>query len=114
MVRELEGSSTFGLHRIAWDLRESPLPDAPARRAANPTPPTSTAPFSQLLPGVAGQESEAVGREPAGRGGGRGGRGAMVKPGTYTVTLGKLTSGVFIPMGPPQKVEVVPLEASNR
>jgi hypothetical protein len=38
----------------------------------------------------------------------------MVKPGTYTVTLGKLTSGVFIPMGPPQKVEVVPLEASNR
>jgi hypothetical protein len=38
----------------------------------------------------------------------------MVKPGTYTVTLGRLTAGVFVPIGDPQKVEVAPLEASNR
>jgi hypothetical protein len=38
----------------------------------------------------------------------------MVKPGTYTVTLGKLAAGILAPIGQPQKVEVVPLEASNR
>jgi hypothetical protein len=38
----------------------------------------------------------------------------MVKPGAYTVTLGRLESGVMMPIGDPQKVEVVPLEASNR
>jgi len=47
--------------------------------------------------------------------GGRGGRGgAAVKPGIYTVTLGKLAGANFTPLGQPQKVEVVPLEASNR
>jgi hypothetical protein len=49
-----------------------------------------------------------------GRGGGRGARGTLVKPGVYTVTLGKLTGGNLTPIGQPQKVEVVPLEASNR
>ena len=38
----------------------------------------------------------------------------MVKPGTYTVTLGRLAGGNLTPIGQPQKVEVVPLEASNR
>jgi hypothetical protein len=38
----------------------------------------------------------------------------MVKAGTYTVTLGKVDGGVLVPIGQPQKVEVVPLEASNR
>ena len=58
------------------------------------------------------------GRGGAGGGGGFGGRGGrggpMVKPGTYTVTLGKLAAGILAPIGQPQKVEVVPLEASNR
>jgi hypothetical protein len=72
------------------------------------------APFAELLPGVASQEAQAAGRAPAGRGGGRGGRAGLVKPGTYTVTLGKILGGVLIPIGKPQKVEVVPLEASNR
>ena len=78
------------------------------RREAN------AAPFSELLPGVAGQEAPAAGRGGPGRGG-RGGRGgAMVKPGTYTVTLGRVASGVLMPIGDPQTVEVVALEASNR
>jgi len=38
----------------------------------------------------------------------------MVRPGIYTVTLGKLAAGTLVPIGQPQKVEVVPLEASNR
>ena len=45
----------------------------------------------------------------------RGGRGGVaVKPGVYTVTLGKLAGTNFTPLGQPQKVEVVPLETSNR
>jgi hypothetical protein len=109
LVRELDVSPRSGLHRTAWDLRESApqTPQTAPARAAN------AAPFSELLPGVAGQESPAPGRVVPGRGG-RGGRGAMVKPGAYTVTLGRLESGVMMPIGDPQKVEVVPLEASNR
>jgi hypothetical protein len=38
----------------------------------------------------------------------------MVKPGTYTVTFGKLVGTTVTPVGQPQKVEVVPLEPSNR
>jgi photosystem II stability/assembly factor-like uncharacterized protein len=52
-----------------------------------------------------------------GRGGfgGRGGRGGpMVRPGTYTVQLGRLAGGTVTPLGEAQKVEVIPLEASNR
>lgn len=48
---------------------------------------------------------------PAGGRGGRGGfgipRGALVKPGTYTVTLGRLVNGVLTPLGKPQAVEVI-------
>jgi photosystem II stability/assembly factor-like uncharacterized protein len=49
---------------------------------------------------------------PAGQGGGRGGRGGfaqrgpLVKPGVYTVTLGRLVNGVVTPLGKPQTVEV--------
>jgi photosystem II stability/assembly factor-like uncharacterized protein len=111
LVRQLDAPSTAGLHRAVWDLRESPPQDPPA----GPTgAPANAAPFSQLLAGVAGQEAPAPARAGAGRGG-RGGRGGvLVKPGTYTVTLGRLAAGVLMPIGDPQKVEVVPLEASNR
>ncbi|SPE24647.1 hypothetical protein SBA3_1090003 [Candidatus Sulfopaludibacter sp. SbA3] len=37
-----------------------------------------------------------------------------MRPGTYTVTLGKLAAGAFTPVGKPQTVEVVPLDPSNR
>jgi hypothetical protein len=104
MVRQLDASSRGGLHRIAWDLRES---------APQNVPGTASAPPGGALPGAPGQES-APGRGGAGRGG-RGGRGgAMVKPGTYIVTLGKLAGGSLVPIGQPQKVEVAPLGASNR
>jgi hypothetical protein len=48
----------------------------------------------------------------AGQGGGRGGRGRvgqlgpLVKPGVYTVTLGRLVNSVVTPLGKPQTVEV--------
>jgi hypothetical protein len=37
-----------------------------------------------------------------------------VKPGAYTVQLGKLAGGSVTPVGKPQTVTVVPLQASNR
>jgi len=95
MVRQLDVSSKSGLHRTAWDLREA---------AAQPAQ-------SGIVPlGEPGPNGQAVAR------GGRGGRGRtnLVKTGTYTVTLGKLSAGMFMAMGQSQKVEVVPLEASNR
>ena len=98
MVRQLEVSSKAGLHRVSWDLRTS---------GAQPVQ-------LESVPGSNGPDSQAAAR--GGRGGGRGGRGggAMVPPGTYTVTLGKLAGGNLTPIGQPQKLEVVPLEASNR
>jgi hypothetical protein len=88
-VRQIDASGQPGLHRTPWDLRET----------APPVP--------------AGQ-----GGRRGGRGGGGGGRGArsgpMVRPGTYTVQLGRLAGGSVTPLGEAQKVEVVPLEGSNR
>ena len=61
------------------------------------------------------RETPPAGAQGGGRAGGRGGRGGpLVQPGTYTVTLGRLSGGTLTPIGQPQKVEVVPLEASNR
>jgi hypothetical protein len=37
-----------------------------------------------------------------------------VKPGVYTVTLGRQENGATTPLGKPQTVEVIPLEPSNR
>jgi photosystem II stability/assembly factor-like uncharacterized protein len=115
MVRQLDASSKAGLHRIAWDLRETPPQNVQGGRGGNGAPPANAA-----AGGAGGQEPPAGGGR-GGRGGGgggfggRGGRGGpMVKPGTYTVTLGKLAGGTLVPIGQPQKVEVAPLEASNR
>jgi photosystem II stability/assembly factor-like uncharacterized protein len=103
-VRQLDASSKAGLHRTPWDLRE-PAPPAGAA-ARRPTPPVE-----------GGDESTppAAGRGGGGGGGGFGGRGfarsgPLVKPGRYTVTLGRLVSGTVTPIGQPQIVEVVGLE----
>jgi len=107
-VRQLDAVSTRGVHRTPWDLRE-PAPPAPAAgpgtsgRAGNSTgTPTGE---TDTPPAAAG----------AGRGGRGGGRaGPLVKPGVYTVTLGKSINGAVTPLAGPQTVEVVPLEPSNR
>ncbi|HUI56494.1 MAG TPA: hypothetical protein VLY04_16075 [Bryobacteraceae bacterium] len=94
MVRQIDASSKAGVHRAVWDLRESGPPPAPQGRGTSPG---------------GGQPEQAAGR------GGRGGRGGpLVKAGTYTITLGKLVNGALTPVGQSQKLEVAPLEASNR
>jgi photosystem II stability/assembly factor-like uncharacterized protein len=139
MVRQLDASSKAGLHRVAWDLRETPPANAQGgggrggnAAAANPAgagaragdqePPAGGAAGGAGAGAAGGRGGRggvggAAGAGAAGGGGGFGGRGGrggtMVKPGTYTVTLGKLAAGTLVPIGQPQKVEVVPLEASN-
>jgi hypothetical protein len=130
MVRQLDASGQAGLHRTPWDLRET----APAaaqgtqggRRGggggggaaaagdagAPPNP-------DQAAAGRGGAAGAGGGRGAGGGGGGafggRGGRGGpMVRPGTYTVQLGKMVGTTVTPLGEAQKVEVIPLEASNR
>jgi photosystem II stability/assembly factor-like uncharacterized protein len=90
MVRQINGPTTAGLHRVSWDLRAGTT----AGRGPQPDPQ----------------------RQP--QRGGRRGPGArdavpLAKPGTYKVSLGKLVSGVLTPLGEPQSVEVVPLEHSS-
>ncbi len=119
MIRELDAPSRAGLHRVAWDLRETGAPGGQGGRGAGAPPDAGAVNIGD--PATAGGDVAPAGRGgvPAGRGGGggrggRGGGGALVKPGTYTVTLGKVVGGNLTPIGQPQKVEVVPLEASNR
>ena len=107
-VRQLDASTKAGLHRTPWDLRETPPPQQGGGRATPPPP-------------AEGAEAEAAPAQPAagrggrGGGGGGGGRGGfarsgpLVKPGAYTVTLGKFVNGAVTPLGQPQVVEVVTL-----
>jgi hypothetical protein len=71
------------MHRVTWDLR-----------AGNPPPP------------VAGR-----GGRGGGGFGGRGGAGgrALVRPGKYKVTLGKMVGDKLTPLGEPQEFDVIPV-----
>lgn len=101
-VRQLDAVAKAGLHRTPWDLREAAAPVQGGRGAAtSPRPPTAEG----------GDEAAAVPAPAAGRGGrGFGRSGPLVKPGSYTVTLGKLVNGQLTPLGQPQIVEVTLLE----
>jgi hypothetical protein len=97
-VRQLDATATAGLHRTPWDLRET-APPAAAQQGGRRGPPTEE-----------NAENEG-GRGGRGGAGGRGFRqGPLVKPGTYTVTLGKLVNGTVTPLAKSQTVEVVGLQ----
>src|SRR6185436_2660487 len=100
-VRQLDIVSRAGVHRAPWDLRES-APAGPAGgrgRGANPQQPPAADGETETPPPT-------VGRGGRGGFGGVGGRGGpMVKPGSYTVTLGKSVNGMVTPIGKPQTVE---------
>ncbi|HXA48736.1 MAG TPA: hypothetical protein VNV86_00460, partial [Candidatus Acidoferrum sp.] len=100
-VRQLDAVAKAGLHRTPWDLREASVQVQGGRGVAPPRPPTSEG----------GDEATPTVAPPGGRGGRGFGRGGpLVKPGSYTVTLGKLVNGQLTPLGQPQIVEVAPLE----
>jgi photosystem II stability/assembly factor-like uncharacterized protein len=77
-IRTLTGPVTKGFHRVSWDLRE-PAPNLPRRR----------------LPGA---ESD-VFTEPS--------TGALVLPGTYTVTWAQRVNGVVTSLPGRQEIHVV-------
>jgi hypothetical protein len=98
-VRQIDASGTAGLHRTPWDLREA-APPAAGRSGAPAVEP-------------ADEEAQPVaargGRGGRGRGGGRGGfarLGPLVRPGIYTVTLGRSAGGAGTAIAPAQRVEV--------
>ncbi len=127
-VRQIDATGQAGLHRTPWDLRET-APAAPAGAQAGGR---RGGGGNDVAAGDAATPPNEEQQPPAGRGGGRGGAGGgggrggggfggrggrggpMVRPGTYTVQLGKLSGGSVTPIGEAQKVEIIPLEGSNR
>jgi len=79
-VRQITGPATPGLHRVQWDLRRS-------RESAGD------------------KESESRG----GRSGRRRQAGALVEPGSYTITLTKIVDGKETVLGETQTIRVKPL-----
>jgi photosystem II stability/assembly factor-like uncharacterized protein len=116
-VRQLDAASKAGLHRTPWDLRETPPQGQQAQRP--PVDPDN--PDAEAQPPAGGRGGGGGGRGGRGGGGGGGGGGGfggrgfgrsgpLVKPGNYTVTLGRSVSGTVTPIGQPQTVEVTPLQ----
>jgi len=121
-IRRMDASNQAGLHRTPWDLRENAPPAQTGGRggAVGGAPPGEGGGRGGRAQAGAGDEPPPSDQPPGrgGAGGGRGGRGGrvgpLVQPGTYTVTLGRLAGGTVTPVAPVQRVEVIPLEPSNR
>jgi hypothetical protein len=80
-----------GLRRVAWNLRTDP-----------PAPPAPGSPEAAAAAGRGGQGGR------GGFGGGRGGnQGALVPPGRYKATLGRMVGDIVTPIGAPQSFGVV-------
>jgi photosystem II stability/assembly factor-like uncharacterized protein len=117
LVRQLDAVSKAGLHRTPWDLREAP--PAPAQGTQAQRPPNPTGPGdaeAEAQPPAGGRGAGRGGRGGAGGGGGGfGGRGLprlgpLVKPGVYTVTLGRSVNGTVTAVGQSVTVDVAPLQ----
>jgi hypothetical protein len=78
-IREINGAAESGINRVAWDLRY----EAPARPAE---PPGNRAGEAGAAPGAAGAAGAAAAGGGEGFGFG-GGRGPLVDPGDYTITV---------------------------
>ena len=90
-VRRMDIDKGAGLRRVAWNLRMDP-----------PAPPAPGSPEAAAAAGRGGQ----AGR--GGFGGGRGGnQGALVQPGRYRATLGRMVGDIVTPIGAPQSFGVV-------
>jgi photosystem II stability/assembly factor-like uncharacterized protein len=92
-IRRIELDKTAGLKRIAWNLRG----DAP-------TPVAAPAGAPQGQRGAGGQAGAAAAGGPGGFG--RGGA-ALVPPGRYTATLGKMVGDKVTAIGSPQTFRIV-------
>jgi photosystem II stability/assembly factor-like uncharacterized protein len=82
VVRRLDGPITKGIQRVAWDLRYPDLEPTRLQEEINQYPWDSAS------------------------------RGPLVVPGTFTVSLAKMSAGVLTPLGEPQTFLVEALELS--
>jgi photosystem II stability/assembly factor-like uncharacterized protein len=99
-VRRVELNKSAGLHRTTWNLAaDAPAPAAGAGGGGGA--------------GAAGGAGAPGGGPPQGGRGGRGGGAQAVDPGRYRAVLGKLVGEAFIPIGPAQTFQVVPLPEKN-
>ena len=90
-IRRLDLDKTAGLRRIAWNLRGDP-----------PAAPAPGSPGAAAAAGRGGQGGR------GGFGGGRGGNlGALVQPGRYRATLGRMAGDIVTPIGAPQSFGVL-------
>ena len=97
-INEVNGPGGEGLNRTVWNLRH----------AADTT---TRADAGRGGRGGGAQPDSSEGA-PQGRGGGRGGPpppGPLVTPGTYTVQLARRSGSTLTPIGPPQRLQVIPL-----
>jgi photosystem II stability/assembly factor-like uncharacterized protein len=121
-VRRLDLNKTAGLHRFTWNLTEDA---APAPAAAAGAGGQGAAGGQQGAAGAgaaggaggqqAGRGGGAGGGGGGGGGGGRGGRGGAptADPGRYRAVIGKLVGEAFVPVGPAQTFQIVPLPEKN-
>jgi uncharacterized membrane protein YgcG len=114
-VRRLDLVKSPGLHRFTWNLTEDAPPSpAPAAGAGG----QGAAGGQQGAAGAGGQGAgggQQAGRGGGGGGGGRGGRGGAptADPGRYRAVIGKLVGEAFVPVGPAQTFQIVPLPEKN-
>jgi len=100
-INEINGPGGAGLNRAVWNLR----------RASDTTSARANAGRGGRGGGGAPTDEEGA---PQGRGGGRGGPpppGPFVVPGTYTIQLARRNGTTLTPIGAPQRLHVIPLNA---
>ncbi len=105
-VRQLDGPTSAGLHRVTWDLRGEADNSPEARRAYEEEMEMSEEEEAEAA------QAQASGGEPRRPRQARSRRrrsGPPVEPGRYTVTLGQLTDGNLTSLAEPQTFDVVPL-----
>jgi photosystem II stability/assembly factor-like uncharacterized protein len=117
-VRRLDLNKAAGLYRATWNLSADPPPPPPAAAGAGGGAAGGGAQGGRGgAAGAQGQGGQGGGQGAPGAGGfGRGGRGGgaqAVDPGRYRAVLGKLVGEAFIPIGPAQTFQVVPLPEKN-
>ncbi|HYN08070.1 MAG TPA: hypothetical protein VES67_11820 [Vicinamibacterales bacterium] len=101
-VRRIDNlDKTVGIHRTTWNLTADP----PA--ATGGAAPAGGQPGRGV--GAGGGQGGGAG---AGRGG-RGGGGLAAEPGRYRAVIGKQVGEAFVPIGPAQTFQVVPLPERN-
>jgi len=103
-VNEVNGPGGTGLNRAVWNLRHAP--DTTTRADAGRG--------GRGGRGGGGAQPDSSEGAPQGRGGGRGGpppQGPLVTPGRYSIQLARRSGATLTPIGAPQRLQVIPLNA---